>query len=58
MRHAALIQLGAEIPPAILADVLGIHVTTAVAWTRLAGGDWTGYAASRASNRARTPRIP
>jgi hypothetical protein len=30
MRHAALIQLAAEVPPAMLAGTLGIHATTAV----------------------------
>ena len=44
MRHTALIQLASEIPPGMLAGILGIHPTTAVKWTRLAGGDWTGYA--------------
>ncbi|HZM84520.1 MAG TPA: hypothetical protein VFC19_53045 [Candidatus Limnocylindrales bacterium] len=47
MRQAALTQLAAEIPPALLAGILGIHPTTAVKWTRLAGGNWTGYAATR-----------
>jgi hypothetical protein len=47
MRHAALLQLAAEIPPGMLAGILGIHPTTAVKWTRLAGGDWNGYAAGR-----------
>jgi hypothetical protein len=44
MRHAALFQLAAEIPPAMLAGILGIHPSTAVKWTRLAGGNWNGYA--------------
>jgi hypothetical protein len=47
MRHAALVQLAAEIPPAMLAGTLGIHVQTAVNWTRVAGGNWTTYAAMR-----------
>lgn len=47
MRHAALIQLAAEIPPAMLAGTLGIHTTTAVAWTRLAGGNWSTYVPAR-----------
>jgi hypothetical protein len=51
MRQAALIQLAAEIPPAMLAGILGIHPTTAVKWTRLAGGNWTGYAATGAPGR-------
>jgi hypothetical protein len=49
MRHAALLQLAAEIPPGMLAGVLGIHPTTAVKWTKLAGGDWTGYAGAKTS---------
>jgi len=50
MRQAALMQLAAEIPPAMLAGILGIHATTAVKWTRLAGGDWTSYTAARTSS--------
>jgi hypothetical protein len=50
MRHAALMQLAAEIPPAMLAGILGIHPTTAVKWTRLAGGNWTGHAADRSQS--------
>ncbi|BCB89199.1 hypothetical protein Psuf_065120 [Phytohabitans suffuscus] len=49
MRQAALIQLAAEIPPAMLAGTLGIHPTTAVKWTKLAGGNWTSYAARTSS---------
>jgi len=51
MRQAALIQLATEIPPAMLAGILGIHPTTAVKWTRLAGGNWTSYAATRTSSK-------
>jgi hypothetical protein len=50
MRHAALMQLAAEIPPALLAGVPGIHPTTAVKWSGFAGGAWTNYAAARATN--------
>jgi hypothetical protein len=44
-RRAALLQLAAEIPAAILADMLGITVNTAVGWVHAAGGDWANYAA-------------
>ncbi len=44
-RSAALFQLAAEIPAAILARTLGIHTDVAVTWQRLAAGDWTTYAA-------------
>lgn len=50
-RRAALMHLGARIPAAVLADLLGIAPTTAVRWVRAAGGDWTTYAAEVARER-------
>ncbi|TDE02800.1 hypothetical protein [Jiangella asiatica] len=47
-RKAALFQLAAEVPTPILADLLGIHTTPAVAWATLAARDWSGYLAERA----------
>lgn len=47
MRNAARAQLAAEIPPAMLAHILGINAQTAVAWAAVSGGDWMTYAASR-----------
>lgn len=47
-RRAALMQLGAELPAALMADLLGIAPNTAVRWVRAAGGDWANYAAERA----------
>jgi hypothetical protein len=44
-RSAALFQLAADLPAAILARTLGIHIDVAVAWQRAAAGDWTAYAA-------------
>lgn len=44
-RRAALMHLGARLPAAVLADLLGITPSTAVRWVRAAGGDWTTYAA-------------
>jgi hypothetical protein len=44
-RSTALFTLAAEIPAAILARLLGIHVSVAVAWQRASAGDWTAYAA-------------
>ena len=37
---------------AILARLLGIHISVAVAWQRAAVGDWAAYAA-QVSRRAR-----
>ncbi len=44
-RSTALFQLASELPAAILARLLGIHITVAVKWQHAAGGDWTNYAA-------------
>ena len=44
-RRAALMHLAGQLPAAVLADLLGIHATTAVHWVREAGGDWSNYAA-------------
>jgi hypothetical protein len=53
-RTTALFQLAAEIPAAILARLLGIHVTVAVKWQHAASGDWANYAAD-VSRRTTTP---
>jgi hypothetical protein len=44
-RSAALFQLAAELPAAVLARLLGVHIQVAVEWQRISSGDWTGYAA-------------
>ena len=44
-RSTALFQLTTELPAALLARMLGIHITVAVAWQRASNGDWTSYAA-------------
>lgn len=44
-RTTALFQLANEVPAAILARVLGIHISVAVKWQRVAAGDWAAYAA-------------
>lgn len=44
-RNAALFQLATELPAAVLARLLGIDITAAVAWQRLSSGDWMAYAA-------------
>jgi hypothetical protein len=38
-------MLAAEVPAAILAKMLGIHIKAAVLWQQLSSGDWTSYAA-------------
>jgi hypothetical protein len=54
-RNAALLQLAAEVPPTVLADLLGLHPHTAVAWVKAAGGDWSRYAAQRSRATSNLP---
>ncbi len=56
-RRAAMQQLAVEVPAAVLADLLGIAVTTAVNWTHTAGGDWARYAADTARHQKSTPAV-
>jgi hypothetical protein len=56
-RSTALFHLATELPAAILARMLGIHISVAAAWQRASAGDWTNYAAdvSRRPNRQGAP---
>ena len=49
-RRAAQTQLAAEVPAVVLAEMLGVAITTAVDWVHAAGGDWANYAAGQAEN--------
>jgi hypothetical protein len=44
-RSVALFQLATDLPAAVLARMLGIHISVAVQWQRASAGDWTAYAA-------------
>jgi hypothetical protein len=55
-RRAALTDLAARMPAAVLADLLGLHPATAVKWMHQAGADWTRYAAELARDRNHKPR--
>jgi hypothetical protein len=50
-RSTALFQLASELPAALLARMLGIHIDVAVTWQRLSSGDWTTYAADVSRRR-------
>ncbi len=39
-------------PAKVLADLLNLHPNTVVRWVKVAGGDWTNYAAIRAREAA------
>ncbi|WP_229715574.1 hypothetical protein [Mangrovihabitans endophyticus] len=44
-RSTALFHLGTELSAAILACMLGIHISVVAAWQRASAGDWTNHAA-------------
>jgi integrase len=50
-RRAALTDLAARMPAAVLADLLHLGPGTAVHWMREAGADWNRYAADLARTR-------
>lgn len=54
-RRAALTHLAAQLPAAVLTDLLGIHSTTAVTWVHDAGGNWNRYAAQLAHTNNHQP---
>lgn len=50
-RNIALLTLAAELPAPLLADLLGMHITTASRWVDYARRDWSSYLAARAEDR-------
>jgi hypothetical protein len=52
-RNSARTALAAELPAAVLADLTGINVSTAVAWSRQVKRDWTDLVAIRADDGRR-----
>jgi ATP dependent DNA ligase domain len=57
-RNGALAALASDLPAAVLADFLGLHVDTAVRWVTFAPKDWTDYLAARDADLAPAPAIP
>jgi hypothetical protein len=53
-RSTALFQLASELPAALLARMLGIHIDVAVTWQHISAGDWMAYAAD--VSRRTTPQ--
>ena len=51
-RNGALAALACDLPAAVLADFLGIHVNTAVRWVAYARQDWAAYLAARDADLA------
>jgi hypothetical protein len=50
-RNSALCSLADDLPASVLADLLGIHITTAVRWSKLVKRDWASYLAARTDHR-------
>jgi hypothetical protein len=50
-RNSALISLAADLPAPIIADLFGLHPSTAAAWSSYARTDWSEYIASRPTIR-------
>ncbi|KOG22557.1 MULTISPECIES: hypothetical protein [Streptomyces] len=48
-RTTALVQLAQDLPSAVLAPMLGLHVMTAQQWRRRAANDWSAYLEARRS---------
>jgi hypothetical protein len=55
-RNAALAGWAAELPAPVLAEILGLNVSTAEAWAQRTRRDWTAYIAERAAQDTPTPR--
>ncbi|MFJ4585087.1 hypothetical protein [Streptomyces echinatus] len=55
-RSTALFTLATEVPAAILARMLGVHIKVAVQWQQASGGDWAAYAADVANRNPQQPR--
>ena len=57
-RSTALFQLATDLPAALLARMLGIHISVAVAWQRASSGDWMSYAADVSRRREGPGKTP
>lgn len=57
-RSAALLQLATELPAAVIARLLGVHIKVAVEWQRISSGDWATYAADYSRRPIAHPQSP
>ncbi|MFJ3594756.1 site-specific integrase [Streptomyces sp. NPDC090231] len=46
-RNTAMIEAVTTLPPIVIADLFGLHPSTAEAWARYANNSWTHYLAAR-----------
>ncbi|WP_245699950.1 hypothetical protein [Streptomyces roseifaciens] len=56
-RSTALFTLATELPAAILARMLGVHIKVAVQWQKASAGDWAAYAADVSSRNSQSDPI-
>ena len=54
-RNTALAAWASDLPPAVLASLLGVHIQTAVNWASHTRGDWSTYLAERVRVSASAP---
>jgi hypothetical protein len=54
-RNTALLGLAAELPAAVLSDLLAIDIITATRWAKYAKSDWNDYVAARAVDGSTPP---
>jgi hypothetical protein len=58
-RNAALLALAADLPVAVLGDLLDLSISTALSWTRQASRDWIGFICARGADQPEhSPRPP
>ncbi|WP_075903990.1 hypothetical protein [Actinomadura sp. CNU-125] len=56
-RNTALISLATDLPAAILADLLGMHIHTAIRWTTYGQHNWSRYLSVRDADQAATALV-
>jgi hypothetical protein len=50
-----MLDLAGQLPPSVLADLLGFHPVTAAGWAYRAAGDRAAYVAAHLQQRGNTP---
>jgi hypothetical protein len=55
-RNTALAAWASDLPPAVLASLLGVHIQTVVNWASHTRRDWTAYLAERVRVSTPAPR--
>ncbi|WP_336216967.1 hypothetical protein [Nonomuraea sp. LPB2021202275-12-8] len=46
--------MAADLPTSVLADILGLHISSVLSWQRHARRDWADYLAARREERFTT----